>query len=33
LAFGVYPQQLFDFAEQSAASLGAVPSALGSLSR
>jgi NADH-quinone oxidoreductase subunit N len=33
LVFGVYPEALFEFAEQSAASLGAVPSALGSLSR
>jgi NADH-quinone oxidoreductase subunit N len=33
LAFGVYPQALFEFAEMSAASLGAVPSALGSLAR
>ena len=33
LVFGVYPQALFEFAAQSAASLGVVPSALGSLSR
>jgi NADH-quinone oxidoreductase subunit N len=33
LVFGVYPRALFEFAEQSAASLGAVPSALGSLGR
>ena len=33
IAFGVYPQALFEFASASAASLGAVPSALGSLSR
>jgi NADH-quinone oxidoreductase subunit N len=33
LALGVYPQALFEFAADSAASLGAVPSALGSLSR
>jgi NADH-quinone oxidoreductase subunit N len=34
VAFGVYPQALFEFAEMSAASLGAVPSAgLGLLSR
>jgi NADH-quinone oxidoreductase subunit N len=34
LAFGVYPQALFEFAQQSAASLGAVPSSgLGLLSR
>lgn len=33
IVFGVYPEALFDFAERSAASLGAVPSALGSLSR
>ncbi len=33
LVFGIYPRTLFEFAEQSAASLGAVPSALGLLSR
>jgi NADH-quinone oxidoreductase subunit N len=33
IVFGVYPEALFEFAERSAASLGAVPSALGSLSR
>jgi NADH-quinone oxidoreductase subunit N len=33
LVFGIYPRTLFEFAEQSAASLGAVPSALGSLLR
>ena len=34
VAFGVYPQALFSFAEQSAASLGAAPSSgLGLLAR
>ena len=33
LVFGVYPQALFEFAQESAASLGMAPSALGSLSR
>jgi NADH-quinone oxidoreductase subunit N len=33
IVFGVYPQALFELAEYSAASLGAAPSALGSLAR